>query len=854
MTCPAGQSRFNRKIWRFFTPENFKRLLFVFVLMATLTTASGQSNLNTSSPLGFFTNVASRLLSAQMNVDLAHIQVYPTNQYTPAVHRLAQLAANIYEATSTNPYPTVLRPLFSRDAGGLGSNIFISGFTNVDSVTGPTDSQLALPMEAAVLAGTNVPVINLPVNVYGIPWIIGARKGLPNFNKFDMESAFQLMRKLQVTRQSTNDSFLEDRSHYNFNQMYDLSLSNRLGVECWNSYTNDFTDPVAIFVTGSQFVLLTNDEGLSTSFTMVYSGSLQILGGTNGVWPGYNPAVNPFGSLASFQIPLNTNAVLISPSIYRFNMGGLPYLVTNLSLPYETNVELGGNLIPQPHWSLATSNDVGIIIMDTAVFPYHIIDYVQLAGPDSSRDLTGEIITNYDAPVISAQASGSQLWNTNYQIGLPIGLLSQVGVSLGTYTASAASGTWDQANPTLLANEIAGFSAFLGYTPLPPFTPGELQAIAAASATTSIQAPFIPIATVVQHISWQANDPLVHYLASDLNWQSAIVVDRYVDNLTNNNVNGNLGQLNQHYMPWGGNPLLSGFDKNPYNLTVKDPLIRQSDDWDFPTNESVSGNWLGRVHRGTPWQTIYLKASDILNQTNNFGANVGTNTWMTWTGDPDASDAIAMTPVQDRHLATLLAYLMNTNELSSLFSVNAPAPNGWPGLLNGLTALSNNLPDAAIAFGAAPQFNSLVISSNSQPAALIVSTLQSARAGQPGGFFSDVGDILAIPQLTEQSPFLNWNDSVQQQNGISDEAYETLPSQLLPLLRADSIGSVSSANGQFIVHFTGYDNHLYAIQVSTNLSRWVITSVNVSLGGGFGFTNAAPLSASPQFYRSLLAQ
>jgi hypothetical protein len=406
----------------------------------------------------------------------------------------------------------------------------------------------------------------------------------------------------------------------------------------------------------------------------------------------------------------------------------------------------------------------------------------------------------------------------------------------------------------LLANEIAGFSAFLGYTPLPPFTPGELQAIAAASATTSIQAPFIPIATVVQHISWQANDPLVHYLASDLNWQSAIVVDRYVDNLTNNNVNGNLGQLNQHYMPWGGNPLLSGFDKNPYNLTVKDPLIRQSDDWDFPTNESVSGNWLGRVHRGTPWQTIYLKASDILNQTNNFGANVGTNTWMTWTGDPDASDAIAMTPVQDRHLATLLAYLMNTNELSSLFSVNAPAPNGWPGLLNGLTALSNNLPDAAIAFGAAPQFNSLVISSNSQPAALIESTLQSARAGQPGGFFSDVGDILAIPQLTEQSPFLNWNDSVQQQNGISDEAYETLPSQLLPLLRADSIGSVSSANGQFIVHFTGYDNHLYAIQVSTNLSRWVITSVNVSLGGGFGFTNAAPLSASPQFYRSLLAQ
>ena len=70
-----------------------------------------------------------------MDVDLTHIQVYPTNQYTPAVHRLLQVAANIYEATSTNPYPTVFRPLFSRDAGGLGSNLFISGFTNVDSVS-----------------------------------------------------------------------------------------------------------------------------------------------------------------------------------------------------------------------------------------------------------------------------------------------------------------------------------------------------------------------------------------------------------------------------------------------------------------------------------------------------------------------------------------------------------------------------------------------------------------------------------------------------------------------------------------------------------------------------------------------
>jgi hypothetical protein len=35
---------------------------------------------------------------------------------------------------------------------------------------------------------------------------------------------------------------------------------------------------------------------------------------------------------------------------------------------------------------------------------------------------------------------------------------------------------------------------------------------------------------------------------------------------------------------------------------------------------------------------------------------------------------------------------------------------------------------------------------------------------------------------------------------------------------------------------------------------WVIISSNFSSGGGFGFTNAAPLNASPQFFRSLLVQ
>ena len=37
-------------------------------------------------------------------------------------------------------------------------------------------------------------------------------------------------------------------------------------------------------------------------------------------------------------------------------------------------------------------------------------------------------------------------------------------------------------------------------------------------------------------------------------------------------------------------------------------MVTRSDDWDFPTNKFPNIGWLGRVHRGTPWQTIDMKS------------------------------------------------------------------------------------------------------------------------------------------------------------------------------------------------------------------------------------------------------
>ena len=364
--------------------------------------------------------------------------------------------------------------------------------------------------------------------------------------------------------------------------------------------------------------------------------------------------------------------------------------------------------------------------------------------------------------------------------------------------------------------------------------------------TNAMQMPYSPSAIVVQDIVWQVNDPLVHYLASDLINPAAGSGLQI-----NQNWPGNLGKLNQRYQPWGGNPA-TGMGTNL--LAIKDPLVTCSDDWNFPDSQPLEISWLGRVHRGTPWQTVYLKAPDILSYPNNFGfyGFNGPNLWANWTGDINTTDSTAIAPARDWHVASLLAGLFNTNDLRSQFSVNNPNSGAWQALLDDLTALTNNLSDAQLRSLTPPQFGVIVISSNSTQASVIASAIETVRMSKPGRFFADIGDILAIPQLTVNSPFLNWNDNVQQQSGISDEAYEIVPGQLLSLLRADSIGSVVTANGQMVFQFTGYDGHCYAVDVSSNLMDWTSISTNSPTGGVFNFTNSPTLNADQQYYRSVL--
>ena len=131
------------------------------------------------------------------------------------------------------------------------------------------------------------------------------------------------------------------------------------------------------------------------------------------------------------------------------------------------------------------------------------------------------------------------------------------------------------------------------------------------------QAPYTPTRNMFQYISWQANDPLVHYVASDLNYSGT--EQQYggpSTGITNYDRTAipmlpDLGKVNDRYQPWGMNSQmaeLANVSTNASDLAFKDPLVRRPDNWDFPTNKFPTVGWLGRVHRGTPWQSVYLKA------------------------------------------------------------------------------------------------------------------------------------------------------------------------------------------------------------------------------------------------------
>ena len=788
--------------------------------------------ISTESPIGFFTNVANRLLQSQLNLSLNRIQLYPTNQYTPSVHRLLQVTANVYDALTNRtitdyPYlPSVFRPAFTNDNG----TIYITGYaeeTGTAVLNAPL-RDLQLPADRGALRPTDM--------VCGVPVIIAAKKGYPNFNKFAMQTQVQVTRKLQFHRPGTSNIHPVNE----IDQMFVVGITNLFGVEAWNSYATTFPRDLRLVVIPDLSVGLYNLETgkLLNPTSWRYVSPVVVTNIAASTWPGYNPAHES----TSFVLPLAsgpgvpyTNMVFLSNSTYRAS--------SDMFVPLTGIFERtpGTSNLYVPHWQLNVRTRLRFSLIDTSVSPNRIVDYVNLDSTEYPLDIADALSSDGQCNAFyTPSASNGSMWCANRLGGsssysVPtFGILNQIEASFG-HTLPDWNYSHNEFPAGMTKDQAIAF--FLGQ-----FTPGYL------SSSNTFSAPYQPFRNIYLFTSWQANDPLVHYTLCDL--MDLLRTNAFaLDSPDPRNLPINyLGHINPRYEPWGGNPKMIGVGANaaPYDLTVKDPVPStqgSSDDWDFPTNQTPDASWLGRVHRGTPWQTFYLKAP---------GPSL--TTWIRWTGNNQlltnwnggyrlTYDAIFTHPTNDWRLVSLLVSLLHTNDARSLRSVNQTSTAAWCGLLDGMTVLTNT---------GAGQFTPIIMSSNSPQAATIAAALNAMRSSQPGQRFNTPSDILVTVELSTASPWLDLSSLTQLHGGLSDEAYEAIPSQLLPLLRPDSIGSISQSGGTLQVQFSGADGYAYAVQSSSNLLSWTPVSTNYPANGFFNFDDTLPPGSPRRYYRSLL--
>jgi hypothetical protein len=748
----------------------------------------------------FFMATADRMLRTYTNFGpglcVTNIEIFPTNQFNARVFQLLKQAANIADwrdnrftalvgtnrATGQPDFPSIYWPRYS----AVGTNrLYISDF-NLVNILVPTNNRPVFDPRNATATNFNVAVNNFYATGLGVPWIVGAEKGYPNLNETILRVAGVLSRKLGFFKQQRTDVTPRET-----NQMFHLQLDPQFTVELWNSYPVPVPRNYRVTVEGELITLVSNAAGVvvwppgPTVSSQPYRVNLSIAGAN---WPG---APSPL----SFVVPGFTNLRSLPLAKYLHQtpsnqvFAPLPPRPPPFFDLYERNTPFY-----LPDWTLVLTNRLRFFLEDLGTTPPQLVDAVNVII-ESRVDIL-ELLQGFENPN-AAGLSPNRYWNPQRVGGgtnAPYrGILEQIATS-----TNAASPDWD------------------GYFSFATFQPGINGKDQAATnfldfltstntGKLSMQAPFNPFAPFVVEVAAGINDPLVHYLGTDYqehretNWIRAGSWAETLLELTNHTGRPSQfsGKLNRSYRPWGGNRDVFSVDDDAqpadYDVTRQDPLIRWSSEWDFPTN-TVSTNffgtigWLGRVHRATPWQTIYFK-----------GAVHPTNRWAAWAGDAGTH------PTNDWVLADLFTVAVDPNARRGLLSINQTNRAAWAAALSGVSVLTNNQPYNSDLPLPPPVLASDFIAPNSPAFDRLWTGIETLRRTQPAGVFSNLAALFAAGDLTYgtnlagnvvSSPFIvplapvrrvgagNPNSYVDIA-GLDDAAYERIPQQVLSLLKVE---------------------------------------------------------------------
>ncbi len=724
----------------------------------------------------FFEVAADRLLRTygfsvgNVPLSVTNLPIYPTNYYTPAVHRILQMTLNIFDATTNQGnvypfYPTPLRPVFESSSGG--GFVKIVGYERIPQsswvITNAANwKHLSNATDRAALNATTPNQF-----VYGIPILIGAKKGFPNFNEYVHQSIVQVERKVNIEKLG---------NVVRTNQLVFMGISNVFGVEAWNSYSSPYPRDL-IMVTGlEQHTVLTNNEGF-----------------TGFVWPNY-PSTDPVVAFSpmlipanawrggEFQIPLAgvtlqnreghawTNVTVLTNSIYS-SRNRLFYATNQVQLAIDPGV------FAAPQWVLATTHRFRFFLFDNG----HLIDAVGLAPNVEAFNITEALhrMSEQGAndPSFGAVAPDENYWLTNRMGGAAPTQTRAPTRGLQNQIDRARRGTpmWGgDANRSAL--EALGFRQFLALVTNPT-----------NDVRTNMWVPFVPQQKVYHNYIWQANDPLVHYLAEDLRFKTnsrprfSPVNSPTFDMFT-------IGRTNGAYQPWGG-PLSQDPEQRSsdvFNPRTTDMNVRRSDDWDFPTNKNdrfVSIGMLGRVHRGSPWQTAYFKSDPPDDPT-----------WAKLHQGGRRSN-----PTNDWRIVDVFTVAQHPNSSYGRLSVNQTNVAAWSAVLGGIDV--STIADV----GGKPT----VVLTNVQPAHVdnnrtiekLVEAVNFHRTTRmTGEVFSSLSEVLGVPELTSKSLFLTApfvaNPPQISDSPLRDKDVEAIPQKILSLIQRGEPRFVIYAFGQ----------------------------------------------------------
>ena len=786
------------------------------------------------------------------------IPIWPTNYYTPSLHRLLQLAANLYDATTNRldgsyasalPYhlPTVFRPTFTTPAAGKAGarQAYITGYQELSDVDTfstilnmrPVD--LSEPNDWQYWQNTGFRSM-----VYNVPLVIGAKKGLPSFDEFTMDTQVQAVRKLIYHRQGTSTTAPLNE----IDPAYYLAVTNVVGLQAWNSYAAQYKRPVSLYAWPDTSVGIINVENGVQVWT-----NRQPVGGTavagtpatsyRSIWPGYIAAFPQASFITPLGAPTTNFVVMPSNTVYSLkNQVFVPNGVIDRNQG-STNYHV-------PHLQLTLKARLRFALVDQTTS--RLLDYVNLSD-SQTVDITTNLVDGGCGPGFVDQYSRGGMWCTNRAGGLisdsvpTFGVRLQVDASSGLFGVPQSDWNSSLSDPIYGRDKDKGIARFLfQFNGLGAPQPGE----APFQTLNSFAAPFSPFRTLHLATCWQANDPLVHYTVGDLQNFTAFPKITYLDEAMPPLPPTGYGTVNRRYEPWGGNPTAGSTSNTKYDWRFKDPVAQlngNSDTWDFPTNKFPNPGWLGRVHRGTPWQTVYLKSA---------GNSVtppltiyplppsGYPLWVTWSGNNTvvtnfgqlamnmpqwisttnifggvtnifqvAYDSSFSLPTNDWRLLDLFSTSFYPNTTRGRLSINQTNLAAWSAVLSGVIALTNsgtsgqdangNLIPTAMVIPPAGVYDPNPAVSNTWPAIVkIVNAINTVRANSnnaalpvfPNHVFHRLGDILAVPELTTASPFLSPNpepNNALPNMPMNDAAMERLPQQILGLLKCDETPRVA---------------------------------------------------------------